>query len=142
MDEKKIAMDRYELHQLEVTKKSKRHFYILLILNILLAIPTVFEPGYMLGGIITLVVSFMLSALLFLGVKHISKVWVALAAVQMVYYFFNLGIVLSTEYPMSWFFLMCARCAFCLYSGWAFVLNYDIQEVVRERERHFFKKYE
>ncbi len=140
MDEKKIAIDRYELHQLAVTKKSKRHFYILLILNILLAIPTVFEPGYMLRGIITLVVSFMLSALLFLGVKHISKVWVVLAAVQMVYYFFNLGIVLGTEYPMGWFFLMCARCAFCLYSGWAFVLNYDIQEVVRERERYFFKK--
>ena len=142
MDDKKIAMERYELQQLETTKKATIHFYALIILNILLAVPTLFEPGELTRGICTLAISTVLSVLVFCGIKYASFVWVFLGAVQLGFYFLKLGVYLGTDYPMTWFLLMCARCAFCLYSGWAFVLSYDVQDIVRERGKKLFKKSE
>lgn len=139
MENKKIAMERYELQQQQVTKKATKHFYFLIVANILLAIPTIFEPGYLKVGLCTTAVAVILSALVFLGVKYVEKIWVILAAVQLGYYFLKLGVYLDTEYPMKWFLLMCARCLFCLYSGWAFLLSYDIMDIVRERGKKFAK---
>ena len=139
MENKKIAMERYELQQQKATEKATRRFYFLIIMNILLAIPTLFEPGSLICGIYTSVIAFILSALVFWGVRFADKVWVILCGVQLVAYFFNLSTVLSPDYSMLWFLLMCARCAFCLYSGWAFLLNYDIQDVVRERRKNLLK---
>ena len=135
MDDKKIALERYELQQKQATEKATRHFYFLIVMNILLAIPTLFEPGELIRGICTTVIAVILSALVFFGAKFADKVWVILGAAQLVYYFFNLGTYLSADYSMGWFMLMCARCAFCLYSGWAFLLSYDVQDVVREHSK-------
>lgn len=140
--DKKIALDRYEMHQKEITRKATTHFYIILILNIVLAIPTLFEPDAGLRGIITLSVSVLLSVLVFCGVKFSEKIWVVLDGAQLIYYFFKLGVYLGVAYPMTWFLFMCARCVFCLYSGWAFLISYDINDVVREHGKKLFKKSE
>ncbi len=142
MENKKIALERYELQQMQATKKATRHFYILIIMNIVLAIPTIFEPGALLRGICNTVAALVLSALVFFGVKFADKVWVVLGAAQLLYYFLHIGFYLNPDYSMLWFLLMCARCAFCLYSGWAFLLSYDVQDVVRERRKKLFNKNE
>ena len=130
------------MHQKEITRKATVHFYVILLLNILLAIPTIFEPGASVKGIYTLIISSALSVLVFCGVKFSEKIWVVFCGIQLFYYFFNLGVYLGTAYPMSWFLFMCARCAFCLYSGWAFLISYDINDVVREHGKKLFKKNE
>ncbi len=138
MDNKKIAIERYELQQQQAIKKATRHFYFLIFMNILLAVPTIFEPGALPRGICNTVIGVTLSALVFFGIRFADNIWVILSAVQLFYYFFHLGTYLSPNYPMIWFLLICARCAFCLYSGWAFLLSYDIQDVVRERQKMFY----
>jgi len=142
MENRKIAMDRYEMHQKQITRKATSHFYFILIFNILLAIPTLFEPDAGLRGIFTLIISSALSVLVFLGIKYCEKIWVIFCGVQLVAYFFRLGIFLGTAYPMSWFLFMCLRCAFCLYSGWAFLISYDINDVVKDHHKKLFKKAE
>ncbi len=135
MKEKKIAPLSHEAYEEKKTLKAKKHFYIILILNILLALPTIFSPNYFTKGLITVAISVVLSSFMLIGVKYTNVFWVILAFAQLIYYFFNLGIYLSPGYSMLWFLLICARSGFCFYSLWGLLINYDVQEIIRERQR-------
>lgn len=139
MNEKKIAMNRYKLQQQLATKKATRIFYTVIILNIILALPAIFEPGGLIKGVCTLVAAVFLSVSVYIGYKGSTILWVIFAATQMTYYFLTVGLYVSADYPMPWVLYMCARCAFCLYSSWAFLISYDVQDVVKEHHKKLFR---
>ena len=140
MENRKIAMDAYELRQLNIVKKAKRIFYFCLIVNILLAIPVLFEPGQLVRGVITLSIATVLSLLAFFGVKYIGFIWAFLSIIQLGYYFFHVGVYVSIAYPLSWLLLVCARSVFCMYSTWAIAINYDVQDIILLQRKKFFKE--
>ncbi len=140
MENRKIAMDEYEIRQQNIVKKSTKIFYFVLVMNILIAIPTVFEPGKFNLGLGTLIGSVILSVLLFLGVRGITVIWSVFVTIQLLYYFFHIGFYMNKDYPLSWAILICARSLFCLYSGWALLINYDVQDIVKEHHKKLFGK--
>ena len=140
MENRKIAMDAYELRQQKLTLKAKKIFYFCIIFNILLAIPVLFEPGQLVRGILTLSVAAVLSLLGFLGVKYVGYLWAAFSIIQLGYYFFHVGVYVSIAYPLSWLLLVCARSVFCIYSTWAIFINYDVQDIIFLQRKKFFKE--
>ena len=131
--DKKIAPGSFELYQENQTKKAKRHFYTIIILNVILALISVFSPANFKIGIITLCVATVLSLCLLFRVKYTNVIWSVLCVVQLFYYFFNLATYFDKSYPLHWFFLICIRSAFCFYCLWAFIINYDIQDIIRQK---------
>ncbi|MDP4118899.1 MAG: hypothetical protein Q8873_06895 [Bacillota bacterium] len=135
MENKKLAKEEYEIRQQNITKKAARIYYSVLILNIILAIPPQLDRRYM----FTFIGSVVFSVLVFLGYTWSMYLWVGAAAFQVVYYFFHVGVYVMPNYPMWLFLIMCVRSAFCFYSSWAFLLNYDVQDIVKEHHKKLFK---
>ena len=133
--DKKIAPGSYEIYQENQTKKAKTHFYATIILNVVLAVISIFAPENFTIGIITTVIATILSAGLLMGVKYTNVIWSVLCVVQLFYYFFNLATYFDGSYSLLWFLLVCIRSGFCFYCLWAFIISYDIQDIIREKIR-------
>ena len=131
--DKKIAPSSFELYQENQAKKAKIHFYSIIILNVFFALVSVFSPGNFTTGIITTFVAAILSLGLLFGIKYTNVLWCILCGVQLFYYFFNLSTYLDKSYPLTWFVIICLRSAFCFYCLWAFIINYDIQDIIRQK---------